>query len=129
IEPSLFQAFSTQAVAELSTQHTWLEMMLFWQLRGIISAAIPRTHDVADSAARTLRHLGLAAPARADPALRDLVIDYFNTFIRLALTRKDAHTAFSLFDDYRQYAEGLNAEDPARVLQIAYYFEYYGHVA
>jgi hypothetical protein len=104
-------------------------MAIFWQLRGILSAAVPRTHDVADTAARALRHLGLAAPARGDAAVRQMVIEYFNTFIRLALTRRDANTAFALFDHYRQLAESLNADDPALVLQIAYYFEYYGQVA
>jgi hypothetical protein len=128
-DPNSFQAFSSKAVAELASNHTWVEMMFFWQLRGVMSAAVPRTHDVADTTARALRHLGMSAPARADQAVRELVIDYFNTFIRLALTRHDLHTAFALFDHYRQYAEALNAEDPSLVLQIAYYFEYYGQVA
>ena len=125
----LFAGFSSQAVAQLSEQRTWVEMLLLWQLRSILSAAVPRTHDVADNAARALRHLGMAGPARADPAVRELVVDYFNTFIRLALTRRDAHTAFALFDHYRQYAETLNADDPSGVLQIAFYLTYYAQVA
>jgi hypothetical protein len=128
-DPNSFAGFSTQAIIELTEQHTWVEMLLFWQLRSILSAAVPRTHDVADNAARALRHLGMSAPARADPAVRELIMDYFNTFIRLALSRRDAHTAFALFDHYRQYAEALNAEAPASVLQIAFYLEYYGRVA
>src|SRR5258708_2285134 len=125
VEPTLLQPFSSQAVAEISTNHTCLEMMLFWQLRGIMSAAIPPTPAVADSAARDLRQLGMSAPARADPALRELVIDYFNTFIRLALTRHDAHTAFTLFDHYREYAQALNADDPARVFHTTLFFAYF----
>src|SRR5258706_8177526 len=128
-DPGTFQRFSSKAVAEFSTRHIWVELLLFWQLRDILSAAVPRTHDVADTAARTLRHLGQSAPARADPAVRELVIDYFNTFIRLALSRRDPRTAMGLFDHYRQYAEFLLGDDPTRVLQIAYYFEYYGQVA
>ncbi len=124
-----FQGFASKTVADLTVKHTWVEMTVFWQLRGVMSAAVPRTHDVADTAARALRHLGLAAPARTDSAVRQMVIEYFNTFIRLALTRHDAHTAFALFDHYRLLAESLNADDPALVLQIAYYFEYYGQVA
>jgi hypothetical protein len=128
-DQSTFQSFSTKAVAELSTEHTWLEMLLLWQLRDILSAAVPRTHDVADTAARTLRHLGQSAPARADKAVRELIVDYFNTFIRLALNRRDLHTAFGLFDHYRQYAETLNGDDPDLVLKIAYFFEYYAQMA
>ena len=128
-DAGLFQGFASETVAELTANHTWVEMAFFWQLRGIMSAAVPRTHDVADTTARALRHLGLSEPARADAAVREMVIDYFNTFIRLAIVRRDSHSAFGLFDHYRQYAEALNAGHPALVLQIAYYFEYYGQVA
>ena len=128
-DPNAFRGFSIQTVEEFSANRTWVEMKLFSQLRRILSAAVPRTHDVADVAAKALRHLGLEAPARADPAVRDLVVEFFNTFIRLALSRQDAHTAFSVFDHYRLYAEAMNAEYPQLVLEIAYYFEYYGQVA
>jgi hypothetical protein len=128
-DPDSFRGFSSQAMAEFTANRTWVETVLFWQLRGILSAAVPRTHDVADTAARALRHLGMSSPARADPAVRFLVIEYFNTFIRLALARRDAHTAFALFDHYRLLAETLNADYPSLVLEIAYYFEYYGQIA
>jgi hypothetical protein len=49
---------------------------------------------------------------RADPEVRELVVDYFNTFLRLAISRRDAHSAFSLFDHYQLYAESLNADQP-----------------
>jgi hypothetical protein len=128
-DPNSFRGFSSSAVEDFTASRTWVEMKLFSQLRGILSAAVPRTHDVADTAAKALRHLGLEAQARADAALRELIVEYFNTFIRLALTRRDAHTAFSLYDHYRLYAEALNGEHPDLVLEIAYYFEYYGQVA
>jgi hypothetical protein len=128
-DPNLFRGFSTKAVEEFTASRIWVEMKLFSQLRGILSAAVPRTHDVADTVAKTLRHLGLEAPARADGAVRELVMEYFNTFLRLALTRRDVHTTFTLFDHYRQYAEAMNDDYPALVLEIAYYFEYYGQLA
>ncbi len=128
-ELNWFRGFSSKAVDEFSASRTWGEMKLLWQLRGILSAAVPRTHDVADTAAKALRHLGLAAPAREDAALRELVIEYFNTFLRLALNRRDERTAYTLYDHYRLLAETLNAEHPELVLEIAYYFEYYGQVA
>ena len=35
-----------KAVAEFSANHTWVEMKLFSQMRQVLSAAIPRMHDV-----------------------------------------------------------------------------------
>jgi Predicted membrane protein (DUF2254) len=128
-EPDWFRGFSSKAVDEFIASRTWVEMKLLWQLRGILSAAVPRTHDVADAAAKTLRHFGLEASVGADAALRELVVEYFNTFIRLALSRRDAHTAFSLFDHYRLLAVAWNTAYPDLVLEIAYYFQYYGQLA
>ncbi len=128
-EQSFFLGFSSLAVDDFTATRSWVEMKLFSQLRQVLSAAIPRVHDVVSSVAKTLRKLGLEEAARREAALRALVIEYFNTYIRLAITRKDARSVFILFDQYRNFAEALNADDPTLVLEIAYYFEYYGQVA
>lgn len=128
-EQSFFLGFSSRAVDDCTATRSWVEMKLLSQLRLVLSAAIPRVHDVVSSIAKTLRKLGLEETARCDSALRELVMEYFNTYVRLAITRKDARSVFILFDQYRNFAEALNADDPALVREIAYYFEYYGQVA
>jgi hypothetical protein len=129
VDKSLFLGFSSKAVDEFNASHSWVEMKTFSQLRQVLSAAIPRTHDVIDVIAKTLRKLGMETAARTDSALHEIVMEYFNTFIRLGLTRKDPRSVFSLFDHYRTFAEALNSDYPEFVLEVAYYFEYYGHVA
>jgi hypothetical protein len=128
-EQNFFLGFSSQAVDEFSESRSWMEMKLFSQLRQVLSAAIPRVHDVVSTIAKTLRKLGLETANRRETTLRELVMEYFNTFIRLAITRKDPRAVFTLFDQYRTYAEALNVDDPDLVLEIAYYFEYYGQLA
>jgi hypothetical protein len=128
-EQSFFLGFSSQAVDDFTATRSWVEMKLFSQLRQVLSAAIPRVHDVVSSIAKTLRKLGLEETARREAALREMAMEYFNTCIRLAITRKDARSVFILFDQYRTFAESVNADDPALVLEIAYYFEYYGQMA
>ncbi len=128
-DPNLFLGFSSAAVEELTASHNWLEMKLFYQFRQIMSAAIPKTHDVVSTAAKTLRKMGLEAHPRFDSPLRELVVEYFNTFVRLSIQRKDPRSVFIIFDQYRTYAEALNADAPDVTLEIAYYFEYYGQVA
>jgi hypothetical protein len=104
-------------------------MKVFDQLRHIMNAAIPRMHEVVSSAAKSLRQLGLDEVPRQDVALRELVIEYFNTFIRLSLQRKDPRSVFIIFDQYRTYAEAMNLEYPELAQEIAYYFAYYGQAA
>jgi len=128
-DPNFFLGFSSAAVDELTASRSWVEMKLFYQLRQIMSAAIPKAHDVVSTTAKTLRKLGLEEVARCDAALREMVVEYFNTFVRLALQRKDPRSVFIIFDQYRTLAEALNAEQPELALEIAYYFEYYGQVA
>ena len=128
-DQNLFSGFSSAALDELSTSKTWLEMKLFLQLRQIASAAVPKTHDVASAIARALRRLGAEKYVLAHPEIQELIMEYFNTIIRLAIVRKDARSCFTFFDHYRQFAESLNQHSPELALEIAYYFQYYGQVA
>lgn len=128
-ETHLFLSFSSKAVEELNASRSWVEMKLVSQLRQILSVAVPRMHDLTSSVAKALRRLGLEPHARGDRALRELTVEYFNTFIRRAITVRDIRAVFILFDQYRILAEELNAEHPDLVLEIAYYFRYYGEVA
>jgi len=129
VEQSLFLSFSSRTVEELCTSHSWVEMKINSQIRQVLSASVPKMHDLVSSIAKSLRRLGLEPTMRHDRALREMVMEYFNTFVRLALVRRDARTVFIMFDQYRQFAEAINLEYPDLVLEIAYYFEYYGTVA
>jgi len=116
-------------VKEFTATRIWAEMKVFSQLRQVMSAAVPRMHDLVSAIARTSRKLGLDETVSLDVALREMVVQYFNTFVRLAITRKDDRSVFTLFDQYRMLAESMNNTHPGLVLEIAYYFEYYGQVA
>lgn len=128
-EQSLFLGFASKAVSEICESRSWLEMKLFSQLRQVTSAAVPRMHDLVSTIAKTLRKLGQVESARHDPALREMTVDYFNTFIRMAIVRKDVRSVFTFFDQYRTFAESINNDYPEIVQEIAFYFEYYGQVA
>jgi hypothetical protein len=128
-ESQLFQSYSAEAVAEFGARRSWVEMKLFSQLRLALGVAVPRFHDLANWSAKALRRLGLEAEASEDPTLREAVTEFFNTFVRMTLTARDARSAFTVFGQYRWYAEGLNATQPALSLEIAFYFSYYGRIA
>jgi hypothetical protein len=128
-DPGFFLGFGARAVKEFTATHIWTEMKVFSQLRQVMSAAVPRMHDLVSTIAKTSRKLGLEKAVSLDVALREMVVEYFNTFIRLAITRKDDLSVFILFDQYRMLAESLNSTHPDLVQDIAYYFEYYGQMA
>ncbi|MBI2962470.1 MAG: DUF2254 domain-containing protein [Deltaproteobacteria bacterium] len=128
-DPGLFLGFSSKAVDELAASRSWVEMKILSQLRQVMSAAIPRMHDLVSTISRVTRRLGVEKPVRADAALREMVIGYFNTFLRLALNRRDVRALFIVFDQYRTFAEALCAEQPEELDDIADHFVYYGSVA
>lgn len=128
-DPGSFRGLSKDALSEMSGSRRWFEMKALQQLREMMSAASPRVHDVVGAIADTLTDLGLSEEARKDPYLEELVVEYFNTFLRLTLNRKDTRSVFVLFDHYRVYAEGLCDHRPELALEVAYYFQYYAQVA
>lgn len=128
-DPGCFLGFSSLAVEEMSASRSWVEMKLYYQFYEILRAACPRMPELTSAVAQSLRKLGLETTSLNPPAHLELVIEYFNTFLRLALNRRDVRSLFIIFDQYRIFAEGLLPSSPGQGLEIAYYFEYYGQVA
>ncbi len=127
-DQNFFLGFSSLAVQEMNRSRSWVEMKLYYQFFEVIRAACPRMPELTSTIAKGLRKLGLEITSLNDPALRELVVEYFNTFIRLAINRRDVRSLFIVFDQYRNFAEALNEKFPEQALEIAYYFEYYGQV-
>jgi hypothetical protein len=107
----------------------WLEGRVLAEYRALLAAGIPRMHELVAAVADDTRGLGLAPDAAGDPEMHALVGDWFNTFIRLAIGRKDVRSLYILFDRYRDYAAGIGAAYPERALEIAFYFQYYARAA
>ncbi len=128
-DQNLFLGFSSMAIEEMNASRTWTEMKLYSQFFEILRASCPRMPELTSTLAKGLRTLGLEAASLENPALRELVIEYFNTFIRLTLNRRDVRSVFILFDQYRTFAESLQERFPHEFLEIAYYFQYYGEAA
>jgi hypothetical protein len=127
--PGAFRSFPPQEVSEIAAGRTTVEMKVLSELREVLSAASPRMHDVVSAVADTTRSLGLDEAARSDVRLEEMVVEHFNTFIRLTINRRDVRSVFILFHHYRAYAEGIAMERPERVQEIAYYFQYYAQAA
>ncbi len=129
VERNMFLGFSKSAIADLIKTRTWFEMKVYSKLRDIMSAAVPKVHDIVSKISNTTKELGLEETSLKDDNCKELVVEYFNTYLRLAINRKDPRSVFTIIYQYENYAEGINDTDPATVLEIAYYFEYYAQVS
>jgi len=128
-DPNSFLGFSSLAVDEMMASRSWVEMKLYNQFFEVLRAASPRMPELTSTIAKSLRKLSLEAISQNDTALRELAMEYFNTFIRLAINHRDVRSVFIIFDQYRYFAEMLNGKFPDQVTEIAYYFDYYGEAA
>jgi len=128
-DQNFFLGFSSLAVDEMTASRSWMEMKLYYQFFEALRAACPRMPELTSTIAKSLRKLGLEPASLENPALRELTIEYFNTFIRLTMNRHDVRSVFIIFDQYRTFAETLEGKFSKEVSEIAYYFKYYGQAA
>ncbi len=129
IERNMFLGFSKSAIADLIKTRTWFEMKVYSKLRDIMSSSVPKVHDIVSKISNTTKDLGLEETSLKDANCRELIIEYFNTYLRLAINRRDPRSVFTIMYQYENYAEGINEAAPQAALEIAYYFEYYAQVA
>ena len=128
-DQNFFLGFASLAVEQMSASRSWMEMKLYYQFFEALRAACPRMPELTSTIAKSLRKLGLEPGSLENLALREMVIDYFNTFLRLTINRRDVRSVFIIFDQYRTLAEALEGKFPKEILEVAYYFEYYGMAA
>jgi hypothetical protein len=129
VDSRALRSFSREMVLEISESRRWMEMKILSQMREVLSAAIPRMHDLVNAIADSTSELGAEKDVLGDEAMTELFVEYFNTFIRLAINRRDPRSVFTLFNQYRVFAESLCDSRPDLLLEIAFYFQYYAQVA
>lgn len=129
IDSRALRSFSRETVLEISESRRWMEMKILSQMREVLSAAIPRMHDLVNAISDATSELGAEKEVQNDEAMLGLFVEYFNTFIRLAINRRDQRSVFTLFNQYRVFAESLCESRPDLMLEIAFYFQYYAQVA
>lgn len=57
------------------------------------------------------------------------LFQYFNSYLRFAITARDPRSAFNAFEQYRIISEDLLDEYPEEVEKISFYFKFYGQEA
>lgn len=129
VDSRALRSFSREMVLEISESRRWMEMKILSQMREVLSAAIPRMHDLVNAVSDASSELGAEKDVLSDEALTELFMEYFNTFIRLAINRRDQRAVFTLFNQYRTFAETLCDTRPEILLEIAFYFQYYAQAA
>ncbi len=122
-----FVGLSQEAIDLLNADKTWFEMKVHTQLLLAYQHAMSKTSDVVSSISDANRVVAVAAAGRGDEQATALAVRHFNNFLREAIKRKDVHSVYDVFYQYRLLARDLR--ERADVLRdIARFIHYYADI-
>jgi hypothetical protein len=127
--PGLFVGLSAEAIEVIQRERIWVEQKCLHQLSLAYNASLAKMQDAISAISDVNRELVLHAEQLGDEGALRLGIRFFNTFIREAIKRKDAHAIFDIFYQYKELARGLLRENPSLTLEIGRHLKYYAEFA
>ncbi len=130
VPEDFFINISEEFYNEILEKKIWLDSMIFMNMEGIFKTSFRTMADTTNAIVYNARKIGVASIQNKQEDNIQLSIEYFNTFLRLALNEKNQRVIFNLFYQYRLVAEALfdhHKEDLAE--KVIFYFKYYGKIA
>ena len=119
-----FIGISSEFYSEICEKHIWFEAKAFMDMELIYKTAIRSMPDAVSAIALNTRILGMEAIRNEDDDLLDLVVQFYNTFIRISLNEKNVRAIFNIFYQYRLLAEAIFDYDKSLSSRILFYFGY-----
>jgi predicted membrane protein DUF2254 len=129
VEPAHFTGHSRGAIALIVRDRIWVEQKCLHQLKLAYSAALAKMPDAISAITGVNRRIAMAARAKGHDRLLALCVRYFNTFLREAIKRRDAHAVYDIYSQYTFLAIDLLEERPGVSIEIARHFKYYAEFA
>ncbi|MBX3249251.1 MAG: DUF2254 domain-containing protein [Myxococcales bacterium] len=125
-----FVSMSDEVLAAVTRRRIWFEMKILRKYQTIYNEGLNRMRDINYLIAINTRHLAEHALDTGNHELFDLLVKFFNTYLRATVNARDVRTAYNVLQQYRLLAErALRHENGARAAEIARYFKYYGLVS
>lgn len=125
-----FVSMSPDVLAAVTRRRMWFEMKVLRKYQTLYNEALNRMRDINYLIAINTRHIAEAALEAGNDVLFELVVKFFNTYLRATINAKDVRTAYNVLNQYRLLAErALEYDDGSRAIEVARYFKYYGLVS
>jgi len=124
-----FPAISAEFLHEIHRNRTWVEIKGFMDMELIFKMSLKEMPDGVTAVANSAKVVGLYAIRLGDVQVLRTVVEFFNTFIRLAVNVRHPKAIYNLYYQYRMLAEALLDTHPQMAEKIAFYFKYYGQIA
>lgn len=124
-----FSNYSEFVMSRIESKQTILERKVFRLYEMIYNNAKISLRDVASGVLLNSELIAKEYAKHGDLKALNTIFQYFNSYLRFAITAKDPRSAFNAFEHYRMIGEMLLDCYPEEVEKISYYFKYYGQEA
>ena len=130
VPEDFFINISEEFYNEILEKKIWLDSMILMNMEGVFKTSFRTMVDTTNAVVYNARKIGVASIKNKQEDNIQLSIEYFNTFLRLALNEKNQRVIFNLFYQYRLVAEALFDHDKEELAEkVISYFKYYGKIA
>lgn len=126
IDHENFLGFSRESIQKIEDNHTWIEMLILKQFEFLLAKSVKQIRELVQEISNATREISIAAAKTRLKETIELLVIYFNTFLRISLNERNQYAIYNLCDQYRCFAEKMLEIDEELALQIARYFLYYG---
>ena len=123
-------SMSAGVLDAVTSRRIWFEMKILRKYQTLYNEALNKMRDINYLIAINTRHIAEAALRAENDELFDLIVKFFNTYLRATVNARDVRTAYNVLNQYRLLAESaLEYGNGERAVEIARYFKYYGLVS
>lgn len=129
VPPSQFISISSDFYEEILQRKIWVEAKAFMDMELIFKMSIKSMPDAISAIAYNTRVIGSHAVKNKDQELLKLVIEFYNTFLRISVNDKNQKAIYNLFYQYRILTEDIFSYDLDLAQKVLFYFKYYGQTA
>eukprot|EP00727_Mastigamoeba_balamuthi_P013961 m51a1_g9188 hypothetical protein (737) ;mRNA; r:72849-75341 len=134
-QSSDFLILSEDSVKEMVDRQTWVEWKVLRQYQGLFIEAIKLFKEMCYHICINTRIIGETAAQYGQYNTIDLVIKFYNTYLRTAINLMDVRVVYITLYQYRLLAEtlldrerGASKNLALRAVRIAKFMRYYAHI-
>ncbi len=129
VDWEFFGTLAQEFVDEIVAHGTWLEAKSLMEYERVLRRALAEMSEVVSQLAASTRVMGTAAIAHDDHDFIDLVIRFFNTYIRHGLNARNVRAVYNILYEYRRLAVEIFEWDDDLGHRVVEHLVYYGRTA
>jgi len=130
VERDYFFMLSQEPFEEIIASKVWVEAKTLYEFEHAFRRSLQlQNHDIIVRIATATRTIGLKSIEMEDFAATEMVIRFFNTFLRHSINAHEVRPCYNIFYQYRTFALGLLDVRPEFFERVSAHLAYYGRLA